>query len=159
MEGRGTGPSRPGWGSVVSCTLTLESKWPFSERLFLPLSIILLLNPSFGVSRFLCGTWPTTGERETVPLIYPFPGSRVFPDKDVMLNAAFALASEISSKSPVAVQGSKINLIYSRDHSVDESLDYMVRPARLRPHPPIMALLVQGAQLGSRELRACAHLL
>ncbi|XP_075843001.1 delta(3,5)-Delta(2,4)-dienoyl-CoA isomerase, mitochondrial [Microtus pennsylvanicus] len=51
--------------------------------------------------------------------------SRVFTDKDVMLNAAFALASEISSKSPVAVQGSKINLIYSRDHSVDESLNYM----------------------------------
>lgn len=51
--------------------------------------------------------------------------SRVFPDKDVMLNAAFALAADISSKSPVAVQGSKINLIYSRDHSVDESLDYM----------------------------------
>uniref|UniRef100_A0A8C2QK02 Delta(3,5)-Delta(2,4)-dienoyl-CoA isomerase, mitochondrial n=3 Tax=Cricetulus griseus TaxID=10029 RepID=A0A8C2QK02_CRIGR len=51
--------------------------------------------------------------------------SRVFPDKDNMLNAAFALAAEISSKSPVAVQGSKINLIYSRDHSVDESLDYM----------------------------------
>ncbi|XP_052023392.1 delta(3,5)-Delta(2,4)-dienoyl-CoA isomerase, mitochondrial [Apodemus sylvaticus] len=51
--------------------------------------------------------------------------SRVFPDKDIMLNAAFALAADISSKSPVAVQGSKINLIYSRDHSVDEGLDYM----------------------------------
>lgn len=58
----------------------------------------------------------------------PFPGSRVFPDKDVMLNAAFALAADISSKSPVAVQGSKVNLVYSRNHSVDESLDYMVRP-------------------------------
>ncbi|XP_051063534.1 delta(3,5)-Delta(2,4)-dienoyl-CoA isomerase, mitochondrial [Phodopus roborovskii] len=51
--------------------------------------------------------------------------SRVFPDKDNMLDAAFALAAEISSKSPVAVQGSKINLVYSRDHTVDESLDYM----------------------------------
>ncbi|XP_021065702.1 delta(3,5)-Delta(2,4)-dienoyl-CoA isomerase, mitochondrial [Mus pahari] len=51
--------------------------------------------------------------------------SRAFQDKDAMLNAAFALAAEISSKSPVAVQGSKINLLYSRDHSVDESLDYM----------------------------------
>lgn len=79
--------------------------------------------------RFLCeATWPSsTGERESVPLTSSFPGSRVFPDKDNMLNAAFALAAEISSKSPVAVQGSKINLIYSRDHSVDESLDYMVR--------------------------------
>lgn len=115
-------------------------------------------------SRFLCeATWPTTGERETAPLINPFPGSRVFTDKDVMLNAAFALASEISSKSPVAVQGSKINLIYSRDHSVDESLDYMVRPALLRPLPPIVALLTQGALLGSGSceracvLRACAN--
>lgn len=51
--------------------------------------------------------------------------SRTFPDKDAMLDAAFALASEISSKSPLAVQGTKINLIYSRDHSVDESLHYM----------------------------------
>ena len=32
----------------------------------------------------------------------------------------------IASKSPVAVQGSKVNLNYSRDHSVDEALDYAV---------------------------------
>ncbi|XP_036988777.2 delta(3,5)-Delta(2,4)-dienoyl-CoA isomerase, mitochondrial isoform X2 [Artibeus jamaicensis] len=51
--------------------------------------------------------------------------SRVFPDKEVMLEAAFVLAAEISSKSPVAVQGTKINLLYSRDHSVAESLNYM----------------------------------
>ena len=44
-----------------------------------------------------------------------------------MLDAAFTLAAEISSKSPVAVQSTKINLIYSRDHSVTESLNYMVR--------------------------------
>ena len=44
-----------------------------------------------------------------------------------MLDAAFTLAAEISSKSPVAVQSTKINLIYSRDHSVMESLNYMVR--------------------------------
>ncbi|XP_053461385.1 delta(3,5)-Delta(2,4)-dienoyl-CoA isomerase, mitochondrial [Nycticebus coucang] len=51
--------------------------------------------------------------------------SRVFPDKEVMLDAAFALAAEISSKSPVAVQSTKVNLLYSRDHSVVESLNYM----------------------------------
>ncbi|XP_040832282.1 delta(3,5)-Delta(2,4)-dienoyl-CoA isomerase, mitochondrial [Ochotona curzoniae] len=51
--------------------------------------------------------------------------SRVFPDKETMLDAAFALAAEISSKSPVAVQGTKINLVYSRDHSVAEALNYM----------------------------------
>ncbi|KAG8552720.1 hypothetical protein GDO81_003013 [Engystomops pustulosus] len=51
--------------------------------------------------------------------------SRVFPDKSSLLGAAFDLASEIASKSPVAVQGTKVNLLYSRDHSVKESLDYM----------------------------------
>ncbi|KAM9325356.1 delta(3,5)-Delta(2,4)-dienoyl-CoA isomerase, mitochondrial [Gastrophryne carolinensis] len=51
--------------------------------------------------------------------------SRVFPDKSSLLPAALELASEIASKSPVAVQGTKINLIYSRDHSVPESLNYM----------------------------------
>ncbi|XP_068106717.1 delta(3,5)-Delta(2,4)-dienoyl-CoA isomerase, mitochondrial isoform X2 [Hyperolius riggenbachi] len=51
--------------------------------------------------------------------------SRVFPDKTSLLSAAFDLASEIASKSPVAVQGTKINLVYSRDHSVEESLNFM----------------------------------
>ncbi|KAM4697226.1 delta(3,5)-Delta(2,4)-dienoyl-CoA isomerase, mitochondrial isoform 1-T1 [Rhinophrynus dorsalis] len=51
--------------------------------------------------------------------------SRVLPDKASLLHAAFDLASEISSKSPVAVQGTKVNLVYSRDHSVTEGLDYM----------------------------------
>ena len=43
-----------------------------------------------------------------------------------MIEAAIKMATLIASKSPVAVQGSKINLNYSRDHTVDESLDYMV---------------------------------
>lgn len=63
--------------------------------------------------------------------------SRVFPEKEVMLDAAFALAAEISSKSPVAVQGTKINLLYSRDHSVADSLNYAVRLSAR----PITALL------------------
>ncbi|XP_029427191.1 delta(3,5)-Delta(2,4)-dienoyl-CoA isomerase, mitochondrial isoform X2 [Rhinatrema bivittatum] len=51
--------------------------------------------------------------------------SRVFPDKESMLQGAMELASEIAGKSPVAVQGTKINLVYSRDHSVQEGLRYM----------------------------------
>jgi delta(3,5)-delta(2,4)-dienoyl-CoA isomerase len=50
--------------------------------------------------------------------------SRIFPDKDKMLEEALRLASVIASKSPVAVQGTKANLIYSRDHSVEEGLAY-----------------------------------
>ncbi|XP_037675936.1 delta(3,5)-Delta(2,4)-dienoyl-CoA isomerase, mitochondrial isoform X4 [Choloepus didactylus] len=51
--------------------------------------------------------------------------SRVFTDRETLLDAAFALAAEISSKSPVAVQGTKVNLVYSRDHSVAEGLNFM----------------------------------
>ncbi|XP_072525175.1 delta(3,5)-Delta(2,4)-dienoyl-CoA isomerase, mitochondrial [Salminus brasiliensis] len=51
--------------------------------------------------------------------------SRVFPDKETLLAAAMEMAGEIAGRSPVAVQGTKINLIYSRDHSVTEGLDYM----------------------------------
>lgn len=51
--------------------------------------------------------------------------SRVFADKSALLSAAFELAAEIASKSPVAVQGTKVNLLYARDHSVQESLKYM----------------------------------
>lgn len=42
------------------------------------------------------------------------------------MNGAMEMAAEIAARSPVAVQGTKINLIYSRDHSVAEGLDYMV---------------------------------
>ncbi|XP_053124761.1 delta(3,5)-Delta(2,4)-dienoyl-CoA isomerase, mitochondrial [Hemicordylus capensis] len=51
--------------------------------------------------------------------------SRVFQDKEAMMQSAFDLAAEIASKSPVAVQGTKVNLIYSRDHPVPEGLRYM----------------------------------
>uniref|UniRef100_A0A8C2YZZ7 Delta(3,5)-Delta(2,4)-dienoyl-CoA isomerase, mitochondrial n=1 Tax=Cyclopterus lumpus TaxID=8103 RepID=A0A8C2YZZ7_CYCLU len=51
--------------------------------------------------------------------------SRVFADKDAMMAAALEMAEEIAGRSPVAVQGTKINLVYSRDHSVAEGLDYM----------------------------------
>ncbi|KAM9039835.1 delta(3,5)-Delta(2,4)-dienoyl-CoA isomerase, mitochondrial isoform 1-T1 [Sarcophilus harrisii] len=51
--------------------------------------------------------------------------NRVFQDRESLLAAALGLAGEISSKSPVAVQGTKVNLLYSRDHSVAEGLNFM----------------------------------
>ncbi|KAG7234905.1 hypothetical protein INR49_003642, partial [Caranx melampygus] len=51
--------------------------------------------------------------------------SRVFADKEAMMAGALEMAEEIAGRSPVAVQGTKINLIYARDHSVAEGLDYM----------------------------------
>lgn len=51
--------------------------------------------------------------------------SRVFPDKESMLEGAVDMAALIASKSPVAVQGTKKALINARDHSVEEGLAYV----------------------------------
>ena len=52
----------------------------------------------------------------------------------------------IAARSPVAVQGTKVNLLYSRDHPVPDSLRFMVSPPRPPPprvprssHPPPQA--------------------
>lgn len=36
------------------------------------------------------------------------------------------MASLIASKSPIAVQGTKVNLVYARDHTVADGMDYVV---------------------------------
>ncbi len=51
--------------------------------------------------------------------------SRVLPSPAETLAAATAVATEIAKKSPVAVAGTKVNLLYSRDHTVADGLDYM----------------------------------
>lgn len=52
--------------------------------------------------------------------------SRLFNDQTECLQACLSIASYIAAKSPIAVQGTKINLNYSRDHTIAESLEYMV---------------------------------
>ena len=52
--------------------------------------------------------------------------SKVLPDREATIKAAVACASLIAAKSPVAVQATKRTLIHSRDHSVAESLEFVV---------------------------------
>jgi len=51
--------------------------------------------------------------------------SSVFPDKDSMIKGAIDVAAQIAELSPVAVQGTKKMLLYSRDHAVDDALQAM----------------------------------
>jgi delta(3,5)-delta(2,4)-dienoyl-CoA isomerase len=51
--------------------------------------------------------------------------SKVHPDKEAMLTAALDLAATIARNSPVAVQGTKRSLVYSRDHPVQAGLDHV----------------------------------
>lgn len=51
--------------------------------------------------------------------------NRVFENRDTMMREVTAIAKEIASKSPLAMRGSKEMLLYSRDHSVAEGLNYI----------------------------------
>ncbi|XP_023162021.2 delta(3,5)-Delta(2,4)-dienoyl-CoA isomerase, mitochondrial [Drosophila hydei] len=51
--------------------------------------------------------------------------SRVYPDKNSLLEGAIALAADIASKSPIAVQATKENMVYSLDHTNQEGLDHI----------------------------------
>lgn len=43
-----------------------------------------------------------------------------------MIKESIALAAEIASKSPIAVQATKKNLVYSLEHTNQEGLDQIV---------------------------------
>jgi len=60
------------------------------------------------------------GEAKAMQLV-----NRVLPDREALLQAAEAMALQIAAKSPLAVQGTKEVLNYSRDHSVAEGLNYV----------------------------------
>mmetsp|Transcript_99941 Transcript_99941/g.177329 ORF Transcript_99941/g.177329 Transcript_99941/m.177329 type:complete len:304 (-) Transcript_99941:42-953(-) len=50
--------------------------------------------------------------------------SRTFPDRASLCDYALETAKVIAANSPVAVAGTKHNLIYSRDHSVEDGLKH-----------------------------------
>ena len=52
--------------------------------------------------------------------------SCVCPDRDSLIKDALELAGQIAKKSPVAMSGIKHHLNFSRDHSVQQGLEYMV---------------------------------
>jgi enoyl-CoA hydratase/carnithine racemase len=51
--------------------------------------------------------------------------NEVYADHDAMLAGVHEVAAEIASKSPLAVHGTKETILYTRDHSVDDSLKYI----------------------------------
>lgn len=51
--------------------------------------------------------------------------NRVFADKESMMKDVLAVAEQIAEKSPLCIRGTKEILLYTRDHTVEESLNYM----------------------------------
>ena len=51
--------------------------------------------------------------------------NRVFPDRETLLSEVLAIAHEIASKSPISIRGTKEMILYTRDHSVADGLNYI----------------------------------
>ncbi len=51
--------------------------------------------------------------------------NHTYPSKENMMQEVLKIASTIASKSPLSIRGTKEMLLYSRDHSVNDSLNYM----------------------------------
>lgn len=51
--------------------------------------------------------------------------NRVYADTESLLAGVKAIAADIAAKSPLAIRGTKEMLLYSRDHSVSDGLNYI----------------------------------
>jgi enoyl-CoA hydratase len=51
--------------------------------------------------------------------------NRVYADRESMMEDVSNIAREIATKSPLAIRGTKEMLLYSRDHSVTDGLNYI----------------------------------
>ncbi len=51
--------------------------------------------------------------------------NRTFPDKETLMTEVKTLAATIAAKSPLAIRGTKEMLNYTRDHSVEDGLNYI----------------------------------
>lgn len=53
--------------------------------------------------------------------------SLIADDEASLLSKGLETAKLIASKSPIAVQGSKININFSRENKIDDSLKFVVK--------------------------------
>jgi enoyl-CoA hydratase len=51
--------------------------------------------------------------------------NELFDDQEAMISGVHEIAAEIASKSPLAIHGTKETILYTRDHSVEDSLKYI----------------------------------
>ena len=65
--------------------------------------------------------------------------NEVFPDPEALHAGVMAVARQIATKSPLAIWGTKEMINYSRDHSVEDSLNYIATWQTGMFHPTDMA--------------------
>jgi enoyl-CoA hydratase len=75
-----------------------------------------------GVVRELAYTGRNMGAEEAREVGFV---NRVFENREAMMREVTAIAREIASKSPLAIRGTKEMVLYTRDHTVADGLNYI----------------------------------
>ncbi|XP_032683484.1 delta(3,5)-Delta(2,4)-dienoyl-CoA isomerase, mitochondrial isoform X2 [Odontomachus brunneus] len=74
--------------------------------------------------------------------------NRMLDNEESLLRKSIEIAEDISKKSPVATQISKISMLYSRDHSVQEGLEHiaMYNQVMLQSEDLLNAVMAQATK-------------
>ena len=80
-----------------------------------------ILNPGIVAEMAYTGRNVLGAEAKEIGLV-----NQCLEDKETLFEKVRTLAAMIASKSPLVVRGTKDILLYSRDHSVEDSLNYML---------------------------------
>ena len=73
--------------------------------------------------------------------------NRVFETPESLLQGVLQLATDIAAKSPLAIRGTKEMIVYARDHSVADSLNYIATwNAAMLMSSDLQEAMMSGAQ-------------
>lgn len=79
--------------------------------------------------------------------------SQTFADQAALMAGALGLARRVAAKSPLAVAGTKRTLLYQRDHSVRDGLEYVAAlNASLLPQSADLAEVFAARAEGRRPV-------
>lgn len=80
-----------------------------------------IISPAMAAELAYTGRTVSGAEAERMQLV-----NRCYETPETLHAGVRDLARQIAAKSPLAIRGTKENLLYARDHTVDDALNYMV---------------------------------
>lgn len=121
-------------GGAVDMSTCADIRYATRDAFFVIQEINLAMTADVGTFPRLCHLLPQglvrelayTGRRLPAEKAYQFGlVTQLFDDHEALLKGTFETATEIASKSPLAVHGSKVMINYARDHTIADGLDYI----------------------------------
>jgi enoyl-CoA hydratase len=132
-------------GGAVDMVTACDMRYASADAFFCVQEINIGMTADVGTLQRLPKVIPDGVAREMAYRGHRLPAARahqvglvneVFDDHESLVAGVLEIAHEIASKSPLAIWGSKEMLKYSRDHSVEDGLNYIAtwQTGMFQPH-------------------------